>query len=125
MSIFDSIVDRVLGAGGASSPMGGVLGSILGGGNQGGTGGGLGGLLGQLRGAGLGPHVDSWISQGQNQPVSPQQLGNAFGEQQVNTWASQAGMQSHDFLSQLSQHLPRAVDAMTPDGRLPEGRMSV
>src|SRR5206468_3567946 len=102
--------------------------SLLSGGNQGGPGGGsggLGGLLGQLRQSGLGPQVDSWVSQGQNQPVSPQQLGNAFGDQQVNSWASQAGMPPHDFLSQLSQHLPRAVDAMTPDGQLPQGRMSV
>src|SRR3954452_12398054 len=104
--------------------MGNVLGNLLSGGNQGGMSGasrGLGGLLGQLRQSGLGPQVDSWVSQGQNQPVSPHQLGNAF-DQQVNSWASQAGMQPHDFLSQLSQHLPRAVDAMTPDGQLPQGR---
>jgi len=128
MGIFDAIVSGVLGGGGASSPMGNVLSSILSGANQaGGSGGGSGlvGLLSQLRQAGLGSQVDSWIGQGQNQPVSPQQLGNAFGEQQVGNWASQAGMQPHDFLSQLSQHLPRAVDAATPDGGPPEGQMSV
>jgi uncharacterized protein YidB (DUF937 family) len=40
--------------------------------------------------------------------------------------ASQAGMQPEGFLQQLSQHLPNAVDGMTPNGRLPdEGVMSV
>ena len=35
-------------------------------------------------------------------------------------------MQPHDFLSQLSQHLPQAVNGMTPNGSLPnEGTMSV
>jgi uncharacterized protein YidB (DUF937 family) len=29
-------------------------------------------------------------------------------------------MQPNDFLSQLSQHLPRVVDGMTPNGRLPD-----
>lgn len=118
--------------------MGGVLSQILSGGAQGGqsgfgggmadggTGGGLGGLLQQLRQSGLGAQADSWVGNGQNQPVSPQQLHGAFGEQQVNAWADQAGMQPHDFLSQLSQHLPNAVNGMTPNGQLPdEGTVSV
>lgn len=137
MGILDSVLGSILG-GGASSPLGNVLGQLLGGGTQGGSasgnmaggnmtgGGGLGGLLGQLQQAGLGSQVESWIGHGDNQPVSPQQLNNAFGEQQVNSWAGQAGMQPHDFLSQLSQHLPNAVNGMTPDGRLPdEGTASV
>ena len=138
MGILDSVLGSVLGGGGASSPMGGVLAQLLGGGQAGGGmfggamgggglgGGGLGGLLGQLRGAGLGSQVDSWVGNGDNQPVSPQQLQGAFGEQQVNALSQQAGMQPHDFLSQLSQHLPNAVNGMTPNGRLPdEGTVSV
>ena len=40
--------------------------------------------------------------------------------------ASQAGMEPHDFLSQLSQHLPAAVNGMTPNGQVQnEGTMSV
>ena len=144
MGLLDSVLGSVLGGGG-SSPLGGVLGQMLGGGGQGGLlgglagggmpagatgssgmGGGLGGLLGQLRQAGLGSHVDSWTSSGQNQSVSPQELHSAFGEQQVNSWANQAGMHPNDFLSQLSQHLPHAVDQMTPTGQLPnEGTVSV
>jgi uncharacterized protein YidB (DUF937 family) len=49
-----------------------------------------------------------------------------FGENQVQSMASQADMQPQDFLSQLSQHLPNAVNGMTPNGRLPnEGTVSV
>lgn len=142
MGLLEMVLGSVLGGGG-SSPIGGVLGQMLGGGGQGGPlgglmgggggvpgggigGGGLGGLLGQLRQSGLGSHVDSWTGSGQNQSVSPQELHSAFGEQQVNSWANQAGMHPNDFLSQLSQHLPNAVDQMTPTGQLPdEGTVSV
>ncbi len=45
---------------------------------------------------------------------------------QVQDMANQAGMQKGDFLSQLSQHLPHAVDQMTPNGQVSdEGSMSV
>ncbi len=131
------------GQGGAASPMGGILGSLLGGGGQPGgmsqgmgqpmgggmaqgVGGGLGGLVSQFEQAGLGHIAQSWVGNGQNQPVSPQQLQSVFGDNQVQSMASQAGMQPQDFLSQLSQHLPNAVHGMTPNGQLPdEGTMSV
>lgn len=137
MGLLDSVLGSVMGdgAGGASSPMGGVLSSLLGGGGQagaaggqamGGMGGGIGGLVSQFEQGGLGHIAQSWVGNGPNQPVSPQQLQGVFGEGQVQGMASQAGMQPQDFLSQLSQHLPNAVHAMTPNGQLPdEGSMQV
>jgi uncharacterized protein YidB (DUF937 family) len=87
---------------------------------------GLGGLVSQFEQAGLGHIAQSWVGNGPNQPVSPPQLQRVFGQNQVESMASQAGMQPTDFLSQLSQHLPNAVNGMTPNGRLPdEGTMSV
>ena len=136
MGLLDSVIGSLTGggAGGASAGMCGILTSLLGGGqtggmnNQamGGMGGGLGGLVSKFEQAGLGNVAQSWVGNGANQPVSPQQLQNVFGESQVQGMASQAGMQPHDFLSQLAQHLPNAVNAMTPNGRLPpEGSMEV
>ncbi len=148
MGLLDMVIGGLMGGGaGASSPMGSVLSSLLGGGQagsqaggQGGAGmggggmgglgniggGGLGGLLSQFQNAGLGNIAQSWIGNGANHPVSPDQLQNVFGQQQVQTMANQAGMQPGDFLSQLSQHLPNAVDGMTPNGQLPdEGTVSV
>lgn len=142
MGLLDTVLGSLLGgsAGGASSPMGSILSSMLGGqsgnagfgnagmGNagMGGMAGGLGGLISQFENAGLGNIAQSWVGNGPNQPVSPQQLQNVLGHSQVQDMASQAGMQPGDFLSQLSQHLPNAVHGMTPNGRLPdEGTMSV
>ncbi len=138
MGLLDSVLGSLLG-GGNASPMGGVLSSLLGGGMAGQqasglggmmgggmAGGGLGGLVSSFEQAGLGHIAQSWVSNGPNQPVSPQQLQSVFGEQQVQGMASQAGMAPGDFLSQLSQHLPAAVHGMTPDGQLPdEGTVSV
>jgi len=70
--------------------------------------------------------ADSWVGNGTNQPVSPQQLQTVFGKDRVQDMSRQAGVAPQDFLSQLSQHLPRVVDGMTPGGRLPdEGTLSV
>ena len=139
MSLLNSVIGGLMGGGGASSPMGGVLMNMLdGGGQQGGgiggaiggtggaaggspTGGGLGGLLASFEQAGLGHVAQSWVGNGPNQPVSPDQLQNVLGQDQVQNMAGQAGMEPHDFLSQLSQHLPNAVHGMTPDGQIPSG----
>jgi uncharacterized protein YidB (DUF937 family) len=134
MGLLDSVIGNLMGGAGGSSPMGGVLSSLLGGGQQGGQqqasmgqpmgmggmGGGIGGLVSMFEQAGLGHIAQSWVGNGQNQAVSPDQLQSVFGQGQVQNMASQAGMQPQDFLSQLSQHLPNAVDQMTPGGQAPD-----
>lgn len=143
MGLLDSVLGGLMGGGNnqQQSPMMGVLGGLLGGGSQmggqqqAGGGGGLGGMMGgggisglmsQFQNAGLGHIAQSWVGGGQNMPVSPDQLQSVFGQGQVQQMASQAGMQPNDFLSQLSQHLPNAVDQMTPNGQMPnEGTVSV
>ncbi len=151
MGLLENVLGGLLqgSSGGSSSPMGSILSSLLTGG-QGGSmsggnsgmgglggalgggiggsmgGGGLGGLISQFERAGLGHVAQSWVGNGSNQPVSPDQLQNVFGQGQVESMANQAGMQPGDFLSQLSQHLPHAVNGMTPNGQLPdEGSMAV
>ena len=138
MGLLDSVIGGLLGGNsgaGATSPMGNILSGLLGGGQTGmgglggagagGMAGGLGGLLSQFENAGLGQIAQSWIGNGQNQSVSPQQLQNVFGQDRVQGMAAQAGMEPGDFLSQLSQHLPNAVNGMTPNGQLPDGSMNV
>jgi uncharacterized protein YidB (DUF937 family) len=132
MSLLTQVIGGVLGgAGGSSSP----LQNVLGGGQQGGVGGmggmgaqggGLGDLVAGFQRAGLGHIADSWVGTGPNHPVSPDQLRNVLGQDRVQDMADQAGMDQSSLLSQLAQHLPKAVDGMTPNGRLPdEGTVSV
>ncbi len=116
------------GTGGNTAPGGGGLGGLL----QGGLGGllaggaagsvisgGLGDLLKQLQQNGHGDTANSWVSPGPNKSISPGDLANALGADQINSLMSQSGLSRDELLSGLSQHLPDVVNHLTPDGRLP------
>jgi len=81
--------------------------------------GGLGGLLEKLQKEGLGNAINSWTGRGENQPVSPGQLGSALGPDIIKTLAQRSGMSEEEITRQLSQILPGVVDKLTPQGRLP------
>jgi uncharacterized protein YidB (DUF937 family) len=106
--------------GGLGNILAGGLGGLLGGGAAGSViSGGLGDLLKQLQQNGHGEAANSWVGKGQNQPISPGDLANALGADQIDKLSSQSGMSREDLLSGLSQYLPQVVDHLTPDGRLP------
>jgi uncharacterized protein YidB (DUF937 family) len=81
--------------------------------------GGLGGLVDKLQKGGLGGLVNSWVGPGQNQPVSPGQLGSALGPDIIKTLAQRSGLSEEEITKSLSQILPGVVDKLTPQGRLP------
>jgi uncharacterized protein YidB (DUF937 family) len=87
--------------------------------NAGGLLGGLGGLLEKLQQSGQGDVAKSWIGRGQNQPISPGQLGSALGPSIIKTLAEKTGLSEQEVTAQLSQVLPGVVDGLTPQGRLP------
>jgi uncharacterized protein YidB (DUF937 family) len=66
---------------------------------------GMGGVLEHLAANGLADHVASWTGDGQNLPVSGDQLRDALGSDKVQQMASAAGQPAEDFLQQLSDHL--------------------
>ncbi len=80
--------------------------------------GSVGGLLQQLQKSGLGPQVASWLGNGANLPVSVDQLRAALGDERVRQLAASFGIPVDQLLGQLSQHLPAAVDQMSPNGTL-------
>jgi len=81
--------------------------------------GGLGGLLNKLEQGGLGDQTKSWVGTGQNQPVSPGQLGSALGPTIIKTVSQLTGLSEDDLTKQLSQVLPGVVNGLTPNGKLP------
>ena len=74
--------------------MGDILGQVLGGGAAAASGGmgGLGGLLEQMQRAGYGEQARSWVGTGQNMPISPDVLGQIFGQGGIEEIARQAGV---------------------------------
>ena len=83
--------------------------------------GGLAGLMEKFQSAGLGEQMNSWVGTGQNLPVSPEQLGGVFGQDQMSQMAERMGLSTGDLGAQLSQVLPQAVDHFTPGGQAPQG----
>ena len=85
--------------------------------------GGLLGLVNTLRQLGLNDVVSSWISTGENKPISSEQVQNALGEGQINQMAQNMGVSHQEVSTGLAGLLPQLIDKLTPDGKLPEGRV--
>jgi uncharacterized protein YidB (DUF937 family) len=106
--------------GGLGDLLKGGLGGLLAGGAAGSViSGGLGDLLKQFQQNGHGDTANSWVSQGPNKPISPDDLGRALGADQINALSSQSGLSREELLAGLSQQLPDVINHLTPDGRVP------
>jgi len=83
--------------------------------------GGLGGLVQSFEQGGLGDVVKSWVSTGQNLPISAEQIQAVLGGGKLQEIAAQLGISPEQASGSLAEVLPKAVDHLTPDGQLPEG----
>jgi uncharacterized protein YidB (DUF937 family) len=80
--------------------------------------GGVQGVVAQLEQQGLGNTVRSWVSSGPNQPISADQVNSAFGSV-INQIAAKTGMTPQELTAKIAQHLPAAIDHLTPQGSIP------
>jgi uncharacterized protein YidB (DUF937 family) len=79
--------------------------------------GGVQGVVSQLESQGLGGTVRSWVGNGTNQPISPEQLSQVFGSNgTLQELAAKFGMDPQILAQKLSQVLPQAIDHLTPAG---------
>lgn len=81
--------------------------------------GGLSGLAGQFQNAGLGHLFESWVGQGANKGIAPQEVRQALGDDKLNGMAAQTGMSRDQLLPMIAKYLPQLIDRLTPQGRLP------
>ena len=108
MGTFDKILGGVVGAGGMA-----LLNSYIE--KQG----GLQNVVSQFQKTGFGDTVKSWVSQGQNLPITADQIHQALGSDMVKGLAAKMGLPADKIAELLAQHLPQAIDKATPDGKLP------
>jgi len=109
-----------LGGGGLGDLLKGGLGGLLAGGAAGSIlSGGIGDLLKQFQQNGHGETADSWVASGPNKQISPGDLANALGADNINALTSKTGMSRDELLGELSRYLPEVVDEFTPNGRVP------
>lgn len=137
MGLLDGIIGSVLGSalGGnraqPQDPLSQILSGLTGGGGGAGgnmllqlalsmlqQNGGLEGVLGKFRQGGMAAQADSWVSTGQNMPVSPNQLEQIFGSGALGDIASKLGMSQQDTGSALSKVLPELINQLTPQGQV-------
>ena len=78
--------------------------------------GGVQGIIAQLEQQGLGGTVRSWVGTGANQPITPDQIHQAFGSDTVNQLAAKVGLTPQELAAKLSAVLPQAIDKLTPGG---------
>jgi uncharacterized protein YidB (DUF937 family) len=106
--------------GGLADVLKGGLGGLLAGGAAGSViSGGLGDLLRQFQQNGQGDTANSWVSNGPNKQIAPDDLGRALGADQINALSAQSGLSRDELLRGLSQQLPEVINHLTPEGRLP------
>ena len=117
----------------------GMLGNVLGGMLGGGSGaqaqnpllqialqilqqnGGLEGILGKFQQAGYADEAQSWVSTGQNRPISGEVLEQILGQGQLGQIAQQLGVGQREAAGGLASVLPQIIDQMTQQGQLPQG----
>lgn len=121
----DDILGQLTGgsgnAGGLEGGLAGGLGGLLGGLTAGGVlSGGLGDLLKTFQQNGQGEKAQSWVAPGDNDDIEPDQLSQAIGPDVLQELAERTGLSSQEILARLSRDLPKAVDDLTPGGKLPD-----
>ena len=120
MGILDEITKAVGGDLPGDSGQEGLMDQVLGLVNNAGTG-GLAGLVEKFNNQGLGDAISSWIGTGTNQSISGQQMEQALGGSTIMDIAQKLGISGVDVSSGLAALLPKVIDGLTPEGKIPEG----
>lgn len=82
--------------------------------------GGLAGLQSMFQQGGLGHIIGSWVSSGQNLPISAIELQSVLHSGALQQVAQQAGMDPAQLIGTMSSLLPHLVDKLSPNGQLPD-----
>jgi uncharacterized protein YidB (DUF937 family) len=118
MGILDSLENSPLFKGALAQLEGAVLpavlSEVLGNGSQG----GLNAIVAKLQQAGFGDQVKSWIGNGQNLPITAEQLQQVLGSDVVKQLAARFNIPVDQLSQVLAQALPKAVDKASPNGTL-------
>jgi uncharacterized protein YidB (DUF937 family) len=117
MGLFDSITSAIRGglSGGETGPVAEQVMSAL---QQHGVG-DVSGLVSQLEQSGLGTHVASWVGEGQNLPITTDQVQAALGAPAIASVAAQLGIDPATASQMLSQHLPAIVSHLVQNQAAP------
>lgn len=120
MGLFDSVAGAVLGK--LAGDQGGMVQMAMDLINQHG---GIGGVLDKFKEGGLANEVASWVSTGENLPISAEQISAVLGDGQIAQMAAKFGISPEVISSQIAENLPALVDKLTPNGELPDDNAGI
>lgn len=80
---------------------------------------GIGDLVQQFQQGGFAQHVQSWVGNGQNLPISADEIQQVFSQPVVAGLAQKFGVDPQQASSLLAQYLPAIVSHLTPNGEVP------
>lgn len=81
---------------------------------------GIDGLKKKFEELGLKETVESWISKGQNIPITTEELSKILGADKIKEFAQKTGLSVEDATKKITESLPKLVDNFTPDGKVTE-----
>ena len=93
-----------------------VMSEVMGTGSQG----GLTAIVAKLQQAGLGDQVKSWIGNGQNLPITADQLRQVLGSDTVKQMAAKYNIPRRSVDGGIGPPTAMAVDHASPNGKLPQ-----
>ncbi|PKO46826.1 MAG: hypothetical protein CVU29_05015 [Betaproteobacteria bacterium HGW-Betaproteobacteria-22] len=80
--------------------------------------GGLPGVIEKFKAGGLAEQVASWVSTGENLPISAEQITQVLGSDAVAGIAAKLGMDAGEISGKIAEYLPQVINKMTPDGEV-------
>jgi len=83
--------------------------------------GGVSGLVQSFEQNGLGHLMSSWIGNGENLPISADQIQSVLGSERVAEFAAKTGISPDAAGSKIAELLPTVIDKLSPGGQLSEG----
>jgi uncharacterized protein YidB (DUF937 family) len=119
MGLMDEVLAMAGSTGAQQSEHASAVGAILGYVNSPQVG-GVAGLQQMFQQGGLGHVLSSWVGNGQNLPISADQLQSVLHSGALQEAAEKAGLDPEKLTGMMSTLLPHLVDKLTPNGQVPE-----
>ncbi|MEY2680082.1 MAG: hypothetical protein RL661_313 [Pseudomonadota bacterium] len=82
--------------------------------------GGIQGVMEKFQKSGLGDVVASWVGTGQNQSITPDQITQALGQENIQVITQEVNIPAEQSGNLLSELLPVLIDQLTPNGQVPD-----
>jgi uncharacterized protein YidB (DUF937 family) len=73
-------------------------------------------LVDRFTSSGLGDEVSSWVGPGENETITPDEVQQGLGQDEIDRIARATGRSADEVAGELALALPGAIDDATPMG---------